>query len=528
MIIVPDSPSKLGFNPKIYSNWRPGQQEVISRIVNSDKKLIILRAPTGRGKSLIAFASSILLNAKSCFLVSTKQLGKQYLEFADLELVEATGKDNFNCIYGGSCSEGKYCVLRVPCPDRDMCPYYIQRDIAINSQKLVTNYAYFLASHNYTKAWRPYDFLVLDECDSIEAHLMSFVSADFGRSRLKSVGLYYPNKNDDIDEWIQDGYNAVSTKLTELSHRSGLSRQIIGYIKVLQSLEKKFIFLKKYYNSGWIVDYSKNLVSFKPLYVKSFSFMLFNHVYKHDSKILLMSATTNKLLLRKTLNIPDGDYEYIEMASTFSPKRRALHIEQIANMKYNGADNKINYEKITNRIDEIIEKHDGEKGLIHTVSSDIAKYIYEHSFFRDIMIEAKGSNRINNLNKFIDGDVHRILLSPSFERGVNLPYDLCRFQVITKIPYLSIGDLQTRIKAGKDKEWYLMETVNRLIQAYGRGMRSEDDFCTTYLLDSRFPKFINRYRKLFSQDFLDAIKGSLDLHIGNKKITVFPKGMFKE
>ena len=44
------------------------------------------------------------------------------------------------------------------------------------------------------------------------------------------------------------------------------------------------------------------------------------------------------------------------------------------------------------------------------------------------------------------------------------------------------------------------------MQAYGRGIRDEDDYCVTYVLDSDFEKLINDYTYLFNEYFIEAIE----------------------
>jgi Rad3-related DNA helicase len=78
--------------------------------------------------------------------------------------------------------------------------------------------------------------------------------------------------------------------------------------------------------------------------------------------------------------------------------------------------------------------------------------------------------------------------------GVDLPGDLCRFQIIYKLPYPDLSDKQIRLRANADEDWYNYKTSLALIQAYGRGMRHEDDYCTTYLIDSRIRQFVKKDR----------------------------------
>ena len=91
--------------------------------------------------------------------------------------------------------------------------------------------------------------------------------------------------------------------------------------------------------------------------------------------------------------------------------------------------------------------------------------------------------------------------------GVDLPYDKCRFQVIYKIPFPYLGDLQIKSRQQKDRRWYAYKTVMTLMQAYGRGMRAEDDSCYTYILDSDINMLLKSplYRSLISDYFKEAV-----------------------
>ena len=93
--------------------------------------------------------------------------------------------------------------------------------------------------------------------------------------------------------------------------------------------------------------------------------------------------------------------------------------------------------------------------------------------------------------------------------GVDLPGDKCRFQIIYKMPYPSISDKQIKARKSVEKKWYDYQTAISLVQTYGRGMRSEDDYCVTYFIDSRLNSFIRRDSKrdcLIPDFFKEAIE----------------------
>ena len=100
-----------------------------------------------------------------------------------------------------------------------------------------------------------------------------------------------------------------------------------------------------------------------------------------------------------------------------------------------------------------------------------------------------------------------VLISPSLYTGIDLKDDLSRFQIITKIPYPSLHDRWINAKRDVDEQWYSWQTALRLVQAYGRSIRSKEDWAKTYVLDSAFNVFVNRNRNLFPDWFRQAIIG---------------------
>ena len=59
----------------------------------------------------------------------------------------------------------------------------------------------------------------------------------------------------------------------------------------------------------------------------------------------------------------------------------------------------------------------------------------------------------------------------------------------------------------RDKKWYAYKTVMTLMQAYGRGMRAEDDSCYTYIIDSDINMLFKSpmYRSLIPDFFKEAV-----------------------
>ena len=75
--------------------------------------------------------------------------------------------------------------------------------------------------------------------------------------------------------------------------------------------------------------------------------------------------------------------------------------------------------------------------------------------------------------------------------GLDLKDEQSRFQILVKVPYPSLGDRWIKKKQTLDNgKWYRWQSVLKIVQAYGRSVRSKDDHAVTYLLDSTFDNFI--------------------------------------
>ena len=98
-----------------------------------------------------------------------------------------------------------------------------------------------------------------------------------------------------------------------------------------------------------------------------------------------------------------------------------------------------------------------------------------------------------------------VLISPSLYTGLDLKDDLSRFQIITKVPYPNTADRWTKAKRQMDPEWYYWQTALKLVQAYGRSIRSKEDWAKTYVLDSAFGYFVKKNKKFFPDWFTRAI-----------------------
>jgi Rad3-related DNA helicase len=96
-----------------------------------------------------------------------------------------------------------------------------------------------------------------------------------------------------------------------------------------------------------------------------------------------------------------------------------------------------------------------------------------------------------------------VLVSPSLTHGIDLKDNLARFQIIIKAPYLPLMNKRIKKLFELDKKWYENKMICSLIQACGRGIRSKDDHCVTYILDGSVVNVLKNNTKILPKYFID-------------------------
>jgi Rad3-related DNA helicase len=73
-------------------------------------------------------------------------------------------------------------------------------------------------------------------------------------------------------------------------------------------------------------------------------------------------------------------------------------------------------------------------------------------------------------------------------------------------PFPDLGDRWTSKKKEINGQWDIWQTALRLVQGYGRSIRSKEDWAKTYVLDSAPANFVNRNRNIIPDWFVQAIR----------------------
>lgn len=517
---------------------REGQLEIIQEIreaIDNGFCYILLEAGTGTGKSAVATTLTNIYHP-AYILTMTKQLQSQYSGQFGYPLVKGRGNfscketgledscetgtcqttpnsEKFVCNYGISKSpfDGGYFAFKdangTPIYYRSTkhCNYWYQKALAVQSPITLMNYDYALLELNYVKHFGKRRLMVLDEAHNIEDKLMHRMEVNLYNRRLeRDIKKTIPGnmiKYEDPVDWIlllesiYDSYREIAVPEMPKNKADRIRRTKFRLKELLTNLEES--------PENWVVDQISEGISFKPLKVDSYAE---NRLFSHADVCLFMSATIlDPELFSKWLGINPDEVYIKQVKSMFPVSSRPIHLKIVGNMSRRSINRTA--PKTIPVLEKIIKHHRYDKGLIHTHNYKCQHYIMK-KINDNRLIDHNSMNREFILRQFEESEEPRVLVSPSMSEGVDLPYEKCHFQVIYKIPFPYLGDRQVNQRKMQDPKWYAYKTVMTLIQAYGRGMRAEDDYCETYIIDGNIRMlFGNRlYKPLIPEFFKEAVQ----------------------
>jgi ATP-dependent DNA helicase DinG len=183
----------------------------------------------------------------------------------------------------------------------------------------------------------------------------------------------------------------------------------------------------------------------------------------------------------------------------------------IAYLNYNSLQLQEVKTSLSRSIDNLMTLHKNHKGIIHTTSYEQLNFIKEsisQANQRRVLVTDPEIQRDEVIAEHINSTKPTVLISPSLHMGLDLKDNLSRFQIITKVPYPNKSDRWIDAKRKANEQWYNWQTALRLVQGYGRSVRSKEDWAKTYVLDTAFGYFVKKNRNMLPVWFVQAIRQS--------------------
>jgi len=500
--------------------------EFIQRAYDKGFRDIIISAPTGIGKTGIGAAccfwgeQPMAKDASSggYYLVTQKMLQDQIQQdFPRFGPAFHNGGVTLKSAVEYDCPRYKNCMTgmrtKPTCNklETQTCNYIVQRGMFNTRPLSVTNYPYFLTERMFVKKLPKRNVLVCDECHTLEHQLLSFVEFSVTRAsrddwaphlvppKCKHVGHFFDWMDKTYLPALDERLEMVQANLEDNPHNVYWQRQLLSFENhkgrafgaINRAVEEKWIF--------WQEDNGDCIL--KPLSAQRD----FQEFIKPAGEVrIYMSAYVGPTeVFCHSLGLDETKVAHIKLSSTFPVANRPIFIRPSGSM----GSQRIEETKpvMLRECERILDEHANEKGIIHCHSYRLGKaihaYLLSTKHAHRILFAENSSKRGENLKLHSAGDGPTVVLSPSMTEGYSFDDELARFQIITKMPFPYLGDKQVAAKKDENPDWYTLQTVMTFIQACGRIVRSDDDYGSTYVLDSDFERVYKTHAHFFPKWF---------------------------
>lgn len=494
------SPAELGIP---IDRWRDGQEEALRFMLENRKRVTEVCAPTGFGKSWVAVAFALITGEPTCIVTATRGLQDQYLEEAAcVGLVDLRGRRNYTCDMrdDATCEDG----YNGSCPYKGTinCPSSQAEMQAATSKRVVTNYDKWTAARRFGQGMNHFTQVIFDEGHDAPEAL----------ARAMQVQIHYKEVNEHLEMDFPDG--AEDAAFPEWKRWAGIGRGVaqnlmtaaygkiqgnnpklahIRHYNHMRNLTRRLAILAAAATDNWICDTFEKGYQFDPIVPARYSEAA---LLLRVPKIIFISATIRPKTMYMC-GIGKDDFEFREFKSDFDPKRCPIYYVPTMRVDRRSIDNS----QLWTRLDQIAAKRQDRKGIVHTVSYGRRDEIRAFSrFASNMMFNEKGEAPTECIDLFRESPPGTILVSPSVGTGYDFKYQTCEWQFMCKIPFQPPSRI-VKAREEKDQEYRGYMAMQALVQAFGRGMRSWDDRCESFIADDHMQWFYKRYAHLAPASF---------------------------
>ncbi|MCU4925853.1 ATP-dependent DNA helicase [Halobacteria archaeon AArc-dxtr1] len=520
-------------------SYRGNQEQALQDIQDAfaaGNDVVLVRAPTGSGKSLLARA--IAGCARSADDAEPSEATGAYYTtpqvsqlddvasddlLADLNVIR--GKSNYTCILPG---EETTPVNQAPCVRergydcsvRHRCPYFSDRAIASNRSIAAMTLAYFMQTAG-SDVFRKRDTVVIDEAHGLAEWAEMYATIQLGPRSVPFWDELRVPAVDSVERAARYAENLAQTcgrRKDDLLAQETLTPADVRERDRLQELIGDLEWFVSDYRdpqspTTWLVDQAEpsaddsadsadddaddpagGPLTIKPMNPEKY---LAHTVWDRGNKFALLSATIlNKDAFCRQVGLTPDNVALVDVGHTFPVENRPLYDVTQGKMTYDERAETL--PKLARVIVRIMQHHPDEKGLVHAhsyaIQERLAELLSDFGVGDRVRTHSR-ENRDADLEDWKRSDDPDVFLSVKMEEALDLKGDLCRFQVLCKAPFLNTGDSRVahRLEEGQ-WAWYYRSALRTVIQACGRVVRAPDDYGATYVADSSLLDLFERAR----------------------------------
>ncbi|WP_135821772.1 ATP-dependent DNA helicase [Halostella litorea] len=502
--------------------------------------VVLVRAPTGSGKSLLARAiagcarrtdEASPSDATDAYY-TTPQVSQLDDAAADPLLDDLNvirGKGNYTCILP---NEEHTPVNQAPCVResgydcsvKHRCPYFSDRAIASNRRIAAMTLAYFMQTAG-SDVFRKRDVCVIDEAHGLAEWAEMYATVELGP---RSVPIWEDLRVPAVDsveravEYADALVDTCKRRKDDLLAQAELTPEEARTRDRLQELISELDWFVDDYRdpdsaTEWLVDQADPVdgdggasgdggpLTIKPMNPEKY---LKHTVWDRGNRFALLSATIlDKAAFCRQVGLDPADVALVDVGHTFPVEHRPLYDVTQGKMTYAERDETL--PDLARVLVRIMAEHRDEKGLVHCHSYAIQERL------RDRLADFGVADRVRSHDR--DGrddaletwkatDDPDVFLSVKMEEALDLEGDLARWQVLCKAPFPNTNDSRVAHRLADDQwAWYYRTTLRTVIQACGRVVRAPDDHGATYLADSSLLDLFDRARTDMPDWFRDQV-----------------------
>jgi len=519
-------------------SFRGNQREALDAIHDAfaaGNDAVLVRAPTGSGKSLLARAvagaaqtpeEAAPAEATGAYYTTPQVSQLDDVAADDLlsDLNVIRGKGNYTCILP---DETTTPVDRAPCARESgydcsvqhRCPYYADRAIASNRAIAAMTLAYFMQTAG-SEVFGKRDVVVIDEAHGLSEWAEMYATVDL---RPRTVPVWddvgvpdVAGADDPLDRTARfaETLAGVCERAAEdLAASPELTAAEAARRDRLQDLRSELSWFVSDYRdptstTTWVVDQPDGEgtpITIKPLDPGRY---LHHTVWDRGNKFALLSATIlDKAAFCRGVGLDPSNVALVDVPHTFPLENRPLYDVTQGKMTYEHRDETL--PDVARLLVRLMARHPSEKGIVHCHSYAIQERLADHLGDFGVSARVRTHDREDRdaaLEEWQATDDPDVFCSVKMEEALDLRGDLARWQVLCKAPYLNTNDSRVarRLEEGQ-WAWYYRVALRTVIQAAGRVVRGPDDHGATYLADSSLLDLFDRARSDMPDWFADAV-----------------------
>ena len=508
--------------------------------------VVLVRAPTGSGKSLLARAimgcarrveDADPVDPTGAYY-TTPQVS-QLDDVAEDDLLDdlklIRGKSNYTCILPG---EEDTPVDRAPCARergydcavKHRCPYFSDRAIASSREFAAMTLAYFMRTAG-SEVFRKRDVCVVDEAHGLAEWAEMYATIDLNdRTVPVWEDVRVPDVDGDPDAAVSFAEHLVRTcesAKDELLGQDELTPEEAAERDRLQELISELNWFVEDYNdpesaTTWVVDSEARSaseqssgrsprdaddqsVTVKPMDPERY---LKHTVWDRANKFALLSATIlDKEAFCRSVGLDPSNVALVDVEHTFPLENRPIYDVAQGKMTYEERDQTL--PKLAETVVRVMAHHPDEKGIVHAHSYDIAEKLasrLDDFGVGDRVRTHDSDTRDAELERWKATDSPEVFVAVKMEEALDLKYDLGRWQVLCKAPFLNTNDSRVAARLADGQwAWYYRTALQTVIQGCGRVVRAPDDHGATYVADSSILDLFERARTDMPPWFRDQV-----------------------